>query len=172
MALMNRETIVEALTRLDRRLGARGQRAELFLVGGGVMCLVHEARPATKDVDGWFTEPQAVRAAAREVAVELQLDDDWLNDAAKAYVPQNAGYETWRSLPHLTISVVDTRTLLAMKCAAARTGEDAADIRFLAGLLDLRSSADVLGVVLSYFAPERLPVRVRLLLEEMFDDHP
>jgi hypothetical protein len=44
------------------------------------------------------------------------------------------------------------------------------DIRFLARLLGLRSADDVLRVVLAYFSPERLPIRVQLLLEEMFDD--
>jgi hypothetical protein len=68
------------------------------------------------------------------------------------------------------VSTVDARTLLAMKCAAARTLEDAGDIRFLADLLGLHSSAAVLQVVLEYFPAERLPVRVRLLLEEMLDD--
>ena len=58
MALLDRDTIVDALGRLDSQLAA------LFLVGGAVMCLVHNARPSTKDVDGWFSEPQAVRAAA------------------------------------------------------------------------------------------------------------
>ena len=57
-----------------------------------------------------------------------------------------------------------------MKCAAARTAEDAGDIRFLAARLDLRSAEEVLEVVLSYYPVERLPVRTRLLLEEMFDD--
>ncbi len=170
MLVLERATIVEALERLNRRLEARGERADLFLVGGAVMCVVHRARPATKDVDAWFSNPQVVRAAAREVAAELDLPEDWLNDAAKAYVPANAGYETWQALSHLTISTVDARTLLAMKCAAARTAEDSADIRFLADLLGLRSSEAVLAVVLEYFPPERLPVRVRLLLEEMFDD--
>jgi predicted nucleotidyltransferase len=170
MVLLNRDTITDALEKLNQRLAARGERAELFLVGGAVMCLVHKARPATKDVDAWFSNPQVVRTAAREVAAELHLPDDWLNDAAKAYVPANAGYETWQSLSHLTISTVDARTLLAMKCAAARTVEDAGDIRFLADLLRLRSSRDVLRVVLEYFPAERLPVRVRLLLEETFDD--
>jgi predicted nucleotidyltransferase len=170
MELLDRETIVKALKLLNEHLAARGERAELFLVGGAVMCLVHKARPATKDVDGWFTSPQAVREAAREVAVEMGLDEGWLNDAAKAFVPANPGYEAWQTLSHLTISTVDARTLLAMKAAAARTEADADDIRFLAGRLGLRSAEEALQIVLTYFPADRLPVRVRLLLEEMFDD--
>jgi len=82
VSLLSREQIIEALERLDRALGARGTRAELYLVGGAVMCLALDARASTKDVDGWFTEPQAVREAAREVAKEMDLPEDWLNDAA------------------------------------------------------------------------------------------
>ena len=109
-----------------------------------------------------------VRAAALGVAREMDLDEDWLNDAAKGFVPVNAGYETWQELSHLTIATVDTRTLLAMKCAAARTETDAADIRALAGILNLNSAEEVLAVVLAYYPEEQLPVRARLLLEEMF----
>jgi predicted nucleotidyltransferase len=170
MVLLARDTIERALTRLNAHLAVAGHRADLFLVDGAVMALVHRARRATKDVDGWFTEPQAVRAAAKTVAEELGLDADWLNDAAKAFVPPNAGDETWRTLSHLSIATADARTLLAMKCAAARTEVDAEDIRFLARALGLRSSKEILTEVVRYFPEERLPVRVRLLLEEMFDD--
>jgi nitrous oxide reductase accessory protein NosL len=155
---LTRERIEAALVALDGVLGARGIRAQLYLVGGAVMCLVHRARTSTKDVDAWFTEPAAVREAARVVADDMGLPDDWLNDAAKAYLPAQPGFEAWRS---------DDRTLFAMKCAAARTAEDAEDISFLARRLGLASAQDALGVVLAYYPPERLPVRTRLLLEEM-----
>lgn len=170
MPLLDREMIVEALKRLNQRLAARGERAEIFLVGGAVMCLVHQARPATRGVDAWFTNPQVVRTAAGEVAAELGLPPDWLNDAAKGFVPPGADVETWQTLSHLTVSAVAPRTLLAMKCAASRTEEDAKDIRFLADLLGLTKASRILEVVLAYFPTDQLPVRTRLLLEEMFHD--
>lgn len=168
--LLDLAMIERALRRLDEELGARGVRAEAFLVGGVVMCLVHHARPSTRDVDGWFTEAPVVRAAVRAVAEELGLPADWLNDAAKGFIPPNAGYERWREFANLSVSTVDTETLLAMKCAAGRTDVDGGDIRTLAGILGLTSSTQILDIVTRYFPEERLPIRIRLLLEEMFDD--
>ncbi len=55
-----------------------------------------------------------------------------------------------------------------MKCAAARTDEDAADIRVLAARLRLRTRAEVLDIVTAFYPVERLPIRTRLLIEELF----
>ena len=159
-----------ALQHLDQALARNGVRAELYLVGGAVMCIALNARASTKDVDGWFTQPQAVRAAASQVAAELGLPHDWLNDAAKGFIPEGARFERWRSFSHLDVSIADERTLLAMKCAAARTEEDSADIRLLAARLGLHAASDVLRIVTEFYPAERLPVRAQLLVEELFHD--
>lgn len=57
-----------------------------------------------------------------------------------------------------------------MKCAAARTEEDSADIRTLADRLGLRKASDVLDIVTRYYPIERLPIRTQLLIEELFHD--
>jgi len=116
--LLTSEQIVRAFDLLNDELARANERAEIYLVGGAVMCLVHHARPSTKDVDAWFSNPQAVRAAAAVVA--------------------------------------------------ARTNEDARDIRFLADHLHLTIAQAVLDVVLKFYPEDRLPVRTRLLIEEMF----
>jgi hypothetical protein len=172
MELLCKEQISDALTRLNSYLGSQDVHSQLYIVGGTVMCLVYEARPATKDVDAWFTEASIVRKIAAQVADELGLPTDWLNDAAKAFIPDKAQFELWQSLSHLDILVADARTLLAMKCAAARTKEDVADIKFLANHLGLYSAQAILDVVLAYYPLERLTIRVQLLLEELFNDGP
>jgi hypothetical protein len=170
MERLTKSQILTALGRLNDRLRDVERKAHVYLVGGAVMCLVHEVRSSTKDVDAWFTEPVYIRKAVKAVAEELRLPEDWLNDAAKGFIPGNAGFEAWQSFSHLDISVADDRTLLAMKCAAARTAEDAEDIRFLVRHLKLSSPEQVLSIVTTYFPPERLPVRTRLLVEEIFHD--
>lgn len=167
---LSRERILAAFEALNAELSRREVRGEVYVVGGAVLCVALEARTSTKDVDAWFAPAPAVREAARAVAADLGLPEDWLNDAAKAFLPERPAFEAWRSWSHLDVSMADRRTLLAMKCAAARTEDDAADIRFLAGQLGLATAGEVLDVVLSFFPPERLPVRTRLLLEEMFDE--
>jgi hypothetical protein len=134
------------------------------------MCIALDARASTKDVDAWFTEPAAVRDAAKRVAEDMNLPDDWLNDAAKAYIPEDAGFERWRAYSHLDVSVANEQTLLAMKCAASRSPEDARDIRFLTDRLGLSSAKEILDLVERYYPADRLPVRTRLLLEEMFGE--
>jgi hypothetical protein len=167
---LTKAQIEEAFVNLDRELGILEIKAEVFVVGGAVMCIALDARSSTQDVGAWFHPTQEVREAASRVATQLGLPDDWLNDAAKAFLPAKPAFERWRSWPHLEVSVADAHTLLAMKCAAARTAEDAVDIRFLASHLGLSRASEVLEIVSRFFPEDRLPVRSRLLIEEIFSD--
>ena len=69
---------IEALLReLDAELALAKVRGELYLVGGAVMCLVHEARPATRAVDGFFlvlhrTPGKAARILRKKYASSLK----------------------------------------------------------------------------------------------------
>jgi len=45
MSLLDRAMITAALTALNERLAARSRRAELFLVGGAIMCLATIPHP-------------------------------------------------------------------------------------------------------------------------------
>ena len=168
--MINKDDIEKAFDGMNAELAKRGVKGEVYLVRGAVMCLAFNARSNTKDVDGWFSPVQIVKEAARAIAVSMGLPDDWLNDAAKAFLPENAAFELWRSWSNLEVSVAEPKTLLAMKCAAARTADDTGDIKFLAGLLGLKKSSDILALLACFYPEDRLPVRSRLLLEEMFDD--
>ena len=72
--MLTAEKIRELLAALNEELGARDVVGEIGLCGGAVMCLVFQARPATKDVDGIFEPTREIRAAAAAVRpVEVRM---------------------------------------------------------------------------------------------------
>ena len=79
------ERIKELLTALDEELGKRDVIGEVGICGGAVMCLVFQARRATKDIEAIFEPAGEIRTAAKAVAARQGVPEDWLNDAAKAF---------------------------------------------------------------------------------------
>lgn len=177
-APLNRQTIVRGLEALSERLGQRGTTGELCLFGGAVMVLAFSARVSTKDVDALFQPTQVVRELAEEIAAELHLPDDWLNDGVKGFTSKR--HETTvGNLPqfaHLRLTMPVPEYLLAMKCMAARLGgtgdepSDVADIVFLIRHLKLGSAAEVLDVVGRYYPADRTSVKTKYLVEGLFDE--
>jgi hypothetical protein len=85
--LLDSDAIHGLLVDLDSELVERGARAELFLVGGAAMALAFDTRRVTRDLDAVFAPTSVVRAAARTIAQRRDLDEDWLNDAVKGFLP-------------------------------------------------------------------------------------
>ena len=85
--LFDREGLLIALRSLDEELGAVGVRGDVFVVDGAAMALAYDARRATVDVDAIFVPAIEVRMAVARVAERLHIDEDWLNDGAKAFMP-------------------------------------------------------------------------------------
>jgi hypothetical protein len=134
------------------------------------MCLVLAARPSTKDVDAYFVPTSKVRDAARRVARDHDLAEDWLNDAAKGFLSERGEFAPFLELSHLRVLTATPEYLLAMKCLALRLGaefHDEADVRFLLRYLNL-TKLDAVETILTRFYPlERFPPKTFLALEEM-----
>ena len=155
---------------LNDDLSEQEVEAELYLVGGAVMCLALDARPATRDVDAFFRPTRAVREAAARVAARAGVPETWLNDAVKGYLSARGDYDSWLELPSLRVFVARPEYLLAMKCAAMRLGEefhDLDDVAYLLRYLGIERVADALAVVTRYFDENMLPPKTRLALEEL-----
>lgn len=169
---LTKPDLLRLFTLLDEELATTDTRAELYLVGGAVMCLALDARDATRDVDAWFQPVTAVRHAAARVAERAAVPADWLNDAVKAFLSARGDYVPFLEHPHLAVFVAVPEYLLALKCMAMRLGaefQDEADVRFLLRLLDLQTAEDALRVVGRYFDPARVPLKTRLALQELLD---
>ena len=155
---------------LNEELRQSHTEAELFVVGGAVMCLAYAARPSTQDVDAVFRPAAAVREAAARVAARAGVSREWLNDGVKGFVSAQGEYAQFLELDHLSVMLAQPAYLLAMKCLAFRIGaefHDEDDVRYLLRHLDIRSYADALKVIERYYPLERFPQKTLYALAEL-----
>jgi len=166
---MDRAEILRALHRLAEILHRRGIQGDLYLVGGAAMAVAYNARRATRDVDAVFEPKMEIYAAAREVAGELDLPPDWLNDAVKGFLgmgkPDPEPVPVFDE-PGLRVMAASPRHLLAMKLLAARR-EDEEDIRYLLDLLGIRRAEEAFRILWEVYPEAILPPRARFLVEEI-----
>ena len=170
---LTKADILHLFELLNAELTAVDTSAEVYLVGGAVMCLALGARDATRDVDAWFKPSAVVRKAAARVARKAAVPENWLNDAVKAWLSPRGEFDRFLERSHLQVFVAQPGYLLAMKCAAMRLGEefhDLDDVRFLLRSLNITTVAEALAVVTQYFDAAQLPVKTRLALGELLGE--
>jgi hypothetical protein len=155
---------------LNEQLRLKGVRGELFLVGGAVMCLAHDARASTQDVDAAFRPSAQVREAAAAVAKHAGLDPHWLNDGVKGFMSDAGEFAPFLELDHLQVLVAQPAYLLAMKCMAMRLGaefRDQDDVRFLLRLLDVRTYDAAISIITKYYPLNQIPQKTVYMLPEL-----
>lgn len=168
-----RADILKALQALGDELTREGVRGQIFIVGGAAMALAYSTRRVTRDIDAVFEPKSSIYKAAVKVAEELGLPEDWLNDAAKGFMPGED--EDPRPVPDvqgIEITTASPRYLLAMKLMAMRFGEDDEDIEILIRECGLHSAQEALDLM-EHMYPTREPLpKTRLFLEELFGSTP
>jgi hypothetical protein len=155
---------------LGEELETAGVEGEVYLVGGAVMCLAFDARPATRDVDALFRPTREIREAAARVADRAGVPRGWLNDAVKGFLDDRGDFDPFLELPNLRVFIARPEYLLAMKCASMRLAEefrDVDDVRYLLRYLNITSIEEALEIVARYVDEDRLMPKTRLALEEL-----
>jgi len=169
--LLGRQELLEALAELNEELEILNVRGEVFIVGGAAMAIAYDTRRATSDVDAIFVPSNEIRLAASRVADRLNLEPDWLNDGAKAFMPGEdenriGVYEG----NHLSVAAASPEYLLAMKLMASRVERDLDDIRALYKLCGLSTAEEGLNLLTTFYPEHQILPRVQFLLQEIFPD--
>jgi len=164
---MTKNELIEALKLLGKKLESKNLQGEIILTGGASMCLVHDARDMTKDVDALYEPKSVINDLVQEVSNELSLPFDWLNDSVKGFVNENLESDFLVNYDALKISTVTPEYLLAMKLMSSRVeGQDYNDIKFLLKKLSIKKYDDAVSILEKYYPTELILPKTKYVIEE------
>lgn len=170
-ATMTPDEVRGLLAELATRLDEAGITAGIRVVGGAAISILDQDRRSTSDVDAVIVPSGAADDIVAELAKERGLPENWLNDAALAYIPP-VGTDDWVEVFRrggVIVSIGSVRMLLAMKLLANRGIRDSDDIEFLLAACGVESLADVQEVYESYHAQEVLSPSAEARVQHWLD---
>ena len=149
MKPISKSQILSALRRLGQLAQEQQIELELSIYGGSAMMLAFDRRMATRDVDAIYHPTQSVRPLIAQVANEMQLPDEWLNDDVRQFLaPEGSMRELPLDLPGIKVTAPTASYLLAMKALAGRRAlpgyeGDEADLRYLIAKMKIQAYDEV-----------------------------
>jgi hypothetical protein len=179
---LTRARIVEALNHLGRHAEMEKVVLEICIYGGSAMMLAYGCRERTRDVDAIIRPAEIAQRLARNVATELNLYPEWLNDNVKRFVSISGTFAPLEiegleenAKRHLKITRPSASYLLAMKCLACRPAlpgyaGDVEDMRFLIRKMNLQSVEQVEEHIARFYPGDALTSRSRELVEKLLAD--
>lgn len=142
--------------------------AQLFVVGGAAMALAYDCERLTRDVDALLVPAPVVRQVAAEMSGAHGLEPDWLNDAAKGFLPGADEHpHTVFESESLLVQVPSPQYLLAMKLYASRDDRDLDDAALPCNRLGYSSAQECLGLLTAKYSIGQLLPRHRYIAEEV-----
>lgn len=145
--LLDRDSVIELLTELGRRLDERGTFVELYLVGGTAMLMGYDRNRMTRDIDAVWPETSDMQRPM------LPLIDD--TEAFEALV-----------LPGVSVTIASPRHMIAMKARAARDARDLDDISLLCAREGITTVTEVLAIADDVWGPGMLREEAVFTLRE------
>jgi hypothetical protein len=129
------------LIELATRMNNSGIHGFIRVVGGAAIAFTNPQRRVTVDIDALVLPLGSADTIIQEMAREFGLADDWINDAAKGFIPL-VGLDDWIEMEligDVSISIASNEMLLAMKLYANRSTRDLEDIEFLLDACNITS---------------------------------
>lgn len=162
------ESLQELFHEFSMRLKNRDTTAHLFVVGGAAMALEYDRERLTRDVDALFQPTQVVREIASELGEKYGLEPDWLNDAAKGFMPGNdTSPKTVFESEYLLVQVPSAQYLLAMKLHAARDERDLNDAATLFNRAGYETAQQNLELLQRTYPASQLQAKHRYVAEDV-----
>lgn len=155
-ATLTSEQVRELLEELAIRLDDAGITAGIRVVGGAALAILDRDRRSTSDIDAVIVPAGAAATIVAALAKERGLPNDWLNDAALAYIPP-VGLEDWIEVftrGNVSVFIGSVQMLLAMKLLANRGVRDRDDIAFLLESCGVESVEDAQEIYEMYHAQD------------------
>lgn len=174
MKVLRHEQVRPLIEELARRLAASGAASGVRVVGGAAISLHGLVRRPTRDVDAVFLHAGDVTPIILEMAEQFDLEHNWCNEAAKAFIPP-VGLEDWIEVHRsgdVTVSVASIDLLIAMKLFANRVSRDWDDLHLLLDAAGVTSVEQAQAIYERYHAQDVIPDSAVERLQAWLDARP
>jgi hypothetical protein len=167
-APLGAERLERLFDELSDEFSVRGEQAHLFVVGGAAMALAYDDSRLTHDVDAVFEPRFVIRPLIEKIADRNGLDRDWLNDAAKGFLPgDDTAARTVYETDHVLVQVASPEYLLAMKLHSGRAERDIDDAVKLWGIAGYTRAEQGHALVQARYPASQLLPRHRYIVEDV-----
>ena len=170
--LMSKEDIEKYLKAVNQKLAERGKHGDIIMAGGASLTVLYNARDATHDIDAIFRPSQEFREIIKEIAVEHNLEDDWLNDGVKGFFTDKLHTDLYKQYSNLSVYSIDAEGLLALKLTSARAmSNDMKDSITLMKHLDIKNVEQLYDIVEKYTHKSRQTPVSYYFTQEAFEKY-